>query len=132
MCSEHLVTGASEFEVLTAAIEVSDGGEVEICSLDIVRGSLIESEVSIAVCVAVIERACVQRDLERLGVAWAGLVRYAKVLGPIVLESRSVTFETSIWSLLVVGAVGSVVESYKRVEGLKTMSCCIADRVGVA
>ena len=99
-------TGTSESEVLIAAIKVSDGGKVEICSLDVIRGSLMESEVCIAVCVTGIERACVQRDLERLGVAWVGLLRYAKVLGSTVLENRSVTLEMSIWSFILVGAVG--------------------------
>jgi len=102
-------TGTSEFEVLIAAVEVSDGSEVEICSLDIIRGSLIESEVSIAVCVTGIECACVQCDLEHLGIAWAGLLQYAKVLGSIVLENRSVTLKMLIWSFILVGAVGSAI-----------------------
>ena len=33
-------TGTSEFKVLLAAIEVSDGCEVEICSLDVVGGRI--------------------------------------------------------------------------------------------
>lgn len=102
-------TGTSEFKVLLAAIEASDGGEVKICSLDVVRGSLIESGLSIAVCVAGIDCACVQRDLKRLGVAWTGLHRCAKVLGSAVLETRSMMLETWIWSLILVGAVGSAI-----------------------
>jgi len=79
-------TGTSEFEVLIAAIEVS-----------------------IAVWVTGIKRACVQRDLEHLGVAWVGLLRYAKVLGSTVLDNWSVTLEMSIWLFILVGAVGSAI-----------------------
>ena len=76
MYNVYLVTGAtgvSELKVLLATFEGSEGCEVEIRSMGLVKGLVIEIEVFIVVCIAGIKGACELRDLKSLCIAWYDL-----------------------------------------------------------
>ena len=90
MYDVYLVTGAtgvSELKVLLAMFEGSEGCKVEIRSMGLVKGLVIEIEVFVVVCITGIKGAHELRDLESLCVAWYDLSWYAKVVESIMLEN---------------------------------------------
>lgn len=128
MCSK-LVTDGCELEVLIAALDRSEAEIVKICGIDLIRGISFKIKGFVVVCIAGIDCAGEQHDMERLGVAVDGMLWPVRAVGLKILKTRLASLETRISSVRVLGAV---VILHKGIEGLEITMGHVANRFGAA
>ena len=92
-------------------------------------GISFEIEGFVVVCIAGINCAGEQRDLERLGITVDSMLWPVRAVGLKILETQLASLETRISSVRVLGAV---VILHKGIEGLEITMGHVANRFGAA